>query len=126
VEKQISKGLKYTFLVHGILGIVFGFGNLLVPNLWESLSGEPVLDPTLYRVLGAAILAFTASSWLAYMETAWERVRIVVLAEMVWCILGALVALGAVVIGARPIGELGNAITLGGFGVAFSFYYFRH
>ncbi len=125
MEKQISKGLKYTFLAHGILGLIFGLGDLLFPNLLESLYASLVLDPGLYRVLGAAILAFTASSWLAYMETAWERVKIVVQMEMVWTILATLVILWLVFVGGRPMGELGNAIVLGGFAAAFSFFYFR-
>jgi hypothetical protein len=125
VEQQISKGLKYTFLVHGILGLIFGLGDLLFPNLLERLYGSPVLDPGLYRVLGAAILAFTASSWLAYMEKAWERVKIVVQMEMVWTILATVVILWLVFMGGRPMVELGNAIVLGGFAAAFSFFYFR-
>lgn len=125
MEKQISKGLKYTFLAHGILGLIFGLGDLLFPNLLESIYGSPVLDPGLYRVLGAAILAFTASSWLAYMETAWERVKIVVQMEMVWTILATLVILWVVFVEGRPMVDLGNAIVLGCFAAAFSFFYFR-
>ena len=125
MEKQISKGLKYTFLVHGILGLIFGLGNLLLPTLLPGIFGTRLPDPEPYRVVGAAILGFTASSWLAYMETAWERVRIVVVAEIVWTILGALALLWLWFAQGLGVVGLGNAVILGGFGVAFCYFYFR-
>jgi len=124
-ERQISKGLKYTFLVHGILGLKVGLGDLLFPTMLESFYGAPVLDPGLYRVVGVAILAFTASSLLAYRETAWDRVKIVVQMEIVWTILAAVVIVALVFLEGRPVMELGNALVLGGFAVAFCYYYVR-
>ena len=126
MEKQIPKGLKYTFLVAGIVFLVDGLSDLLLPNLFPSIFGTPRLDPGLYRLLGAATLGFTASSWLAYMETAWDRVRIVVLADIVWTILGTLALLWLVFVEGRPMTELGYAILLGGFAAAFCFFYFRN
>ena len=124
-ERQISKGLKYTFLVHGILGLKVGLGDLLFPTMLESFYGAPVLDPGLYRVVGVAILAFTASSLLAYRETAWDRVKIVVQMEIVWTILAAVVIVALVFLEGRSVMELGNALVLGGFAVAFCYYYVR-
>lgn len=125
MEKQISKGLKYLFLVHGILGVIFGLGNLLVPNLLPSMFGAGLPDPEPYRAVGAAILGFTASSWLAYMETAWERVRIVVVAEIVWTILCTLALLWLLFAQGFSVAQLGNAVIMGGFAAAFCYFYFR-
>jgi hypothetical protein len=85
----------------------------------------PVQEPAAYRLIGAAILGFAASSWLAHRETAWERVKIVVLMEMVWTILGTLVMLwGLIFAGLPAVGWL-NAVILAAFAVAFSVFYFR-
>ena len=122
-EKQISTGLKATFLVHAILGTIFGLIYLLIPDMFGSWISWPAQELTLYRLVGAAILGFAASSWLAYRETAWENVRIVVLAEIVWTILGALaMAWGMVVLGLPAIGWV-LVVILGGFAIAFSFFY---
>ncbi len=77
MEKQISNGLKITFLVHLIVGVIFGLIYLLIPEVWGNLVNWPVKEPALYRLVGAAILGFSTSSWLAYRETAWEKVKIV-------------------------------------------------
>ncbi|NIV29587.1 MAG: hypothetical protein GWN58_08780, partial [Anaerolineae bacterium] len=71
---QISQGLKMTFLVHFVIGLIFGLIDLLIPEQWGNLTNWPVQDPTMYRLVGAAILAFAASSILAYRESDWERV----------------------------------------------------
>jgi hypothetical protein len=39
------------------------------------------------------MLVFAASSWLAYRQTLWDRVKIVVQIEIVWTVLGVLAML---------------------------------
>jgi hypothetical protein len=124
MEKQISSGLKTTFLVHFIVALIFGLVNLLIPEVWGNL-GFPVKEPAAYRLLGAAILGFGASSWLAYRETAWDKVKIVVQMEIVWTILGTLVWLWGLLFAGLPASGWVNAVILGGFAAAFSFFYSR-
>ena len=82
-------------------------------------------DPTIYRLLGAAILGYGISSWLAYRDTAWERVKIVIQMEIVWTGLGALVMLwGLIFEGVPQIGWL-YAVLLAAFAVIFGVFYFR-
>ncbi|MGD2177921.1 MAG: hypothetical protein PVG71_08885 [Anaerolineae bacterium] len=125
MEKQISSGLKTTFLVHGVLGTIFGLFYLLIPHAWGNIIGQPIEEPALFRLLGAAILAFTTSSWLSYREEAWERVKIVVQMEIVWTILATLVTLWGLIFAGLPALEWMNAVILGGFAVAFSIFYSR-
>ena len=87
MEKQIPYGLKITFLVHVIVGGIFGLVFLLIPEVFGSMMGAPIKDPPTMRLLGAALIAFAASSWFAYRETVWERVKIVIQMEIVWTIL---------------------------------------
>lgn len=125
MEKPISPGLKTTFLVHLILGGLFGLVYLLIPGVWGNLINWPTLEPAPYRLIGAAVLGFATSSWLAYRETDWEKVKTVVRMEIVWTILGTLVMLwGLIFAGLPAIGWL-LAVILAGFAVAFSVFYPR-
>ena len=125
MEKQISSGLKTTFLAHFIVGVAFGLIYLFIPEAWGNLVNWPILEPTAYRLIGAAILSFAASSWLAYRESAWEKVKIVVQMEIVWTILGTLVMLWGLIFASLPAFGWVNAVVLAGFAAAFSVFYFR-
>lgn len=122
MEKKISSGLKTTFLVHIIIGAIFGIIMLFYPQLWN-LFGMTVKEPEMYRLTGAAILGYTASSWWAYRENAWERVKIVVQMEIVWTTLATLVILEGLFIASLPPIEWMNAVIMAGFAVAFYYFY---
>lgn len=119
MEKQISGGLKITFLIHIIVGAIFGLALLFVPEWWMGLFGWPVIEPETNRLVGAAVLAFTASSWWAYQAATVEKVAIVVKMEIVWTILAALVFLWGLIGGMLPAAAWGNFIIMAAFAVAF-------
>ena len=125
MEKQVSTGLKTTFLAHFIVALIFGLIYLLIPEMWGNLISWPVTEPPIYRLLGAAILGFGTSSWLAYKETAWEKVRIVVQMEIAWTILGTLVVLWGLIFAGLPAFGWVNAVIMAGFAAAFSILYPR-
>jgi hypothetical protein len=125
MEKQIPYGLKITFLVHVVMAGVFGLVFLLVPEMFGGMMGAPILEPSTFRLVGAALIAFAASSWFAYRETVWERVKIVVQMEIVWTILGVLATLYGLVYEGLPTGDWMNVVILGAFAVAFIFFYSR-
>jgi len=125
MEKQIPSGLKTTFLVHFIVALIFGLINLLIPEVWGNLIGWPIKEPAIYRLVGAAILGFGASSWWAYKETAWEKVKIVVQMEIVWPVLATLVILWGLLFAGVPAFGWLYAVIMAGFAAAFSFFYFR-
>jgi hypothetical protein len=122
---KISPGLRMTFLIHFFVGLIFGLIFLLISEMWGELVKWPVTEPTIYRLLGAAILGYGISSWWAYRDATWERVKIVVQMEIVWTGLGALVILwGLIFEGVPAIGWL-YAVILAAFAVAFGVFYFR-
>lgn len=92
-KEEYNIVLKITFLIHIVLGAIFGIGMYILPDLFLSLFGMLFLDPST-RVLGAAILALTIGSVLALATKEWVRVRIIVEVEIFWCILALI---GAVV-----------------------------
>jgi hypothetical protein len=107
------------------VGIIFGIIHMLIPEAWRNLIGWPIKEPMPYRLIGAAILGVATSSWLAYNEAAWERVKIVVEMEIVWTVLGALVLLGGLFFASLPAIGWVNVIILGGFAVAFGLFFVR-
>jgi Na+-driven multidrug efflux pump len=126
MEKPISAGMKMTFLVHFIVGLVFGLGYLIIPQTVADLfnftldGGEPYM-----RIVGAAILGYTASSWLGYTAREWREVKIVVQAEIPWTLLAAALSLWFVLDGTFPVAGWVNFGLMALFFVAFSFFYWR-
>jgi hypothetical protein len=125
MNAQLSQGLKTTFLVHFIVALLFGLGFLLIPIAVGSIYGLNVQEPEIYRLLGGAMLGFAVSSWLSYKATNWDSVRIVVVMEIVWTILGTLVMLYALLIAGFPALGWINAIIFAAFAIAFGWFYFQ-
>lgn len=125
MDAKYSQGLKTTFIIHFIVALLFGLGFLFIPATVGSWYGMTVQEPETYRLLGAALLGLAVSSLLAYSAQTWESVRIVVIMEIVWTILGTLVALYAIFFMSYPALWWINAIILAAFAVAFSWFYFR-
>jgi len=76
-----SKGLRITILVYAIYSVVYGLLHVVSPELVGAK------DPAIERILGAAVLAFALGAGLAYLERAWDRVKIMVLMQAAWMIL---------------------------------------
>lgn len=125
MEDSTLRRLKTTFLAHFIVGGVFGIILLIVPDFWGSISGQPLLEPVIYRGFGAAIIGFAFSSWLAYRETQWEKVKITVLMEIVWTALFVIVNIYGILSGQLPPLDWVNIVIVGGFGIAFAIFYFQ-
>lgn len=127
MEKPISPGLRIIFAVHAVVGAIFGLAYLLIPETFADLLNFTFPDGSepYVRILGAAILAFTASSILGYLAHEWREVKIVVQTEIPWCLLGAVVTLWFVLDGVLPAVAWINFIALALFFVAFAFYFWR-
>jgi hypothetical protein len=122
MEKQISNGLKYTFIFHFICGVIFGLTYLLIPDTWATIVQWPLRETLPYRLVGAAIIGFTASSWLALKNPLWESVKIIVAMEVVWTGLATLVMLwGMLTQGLPNIGWL-NTVLMAFFAFTFGFF----
>lgn len=119
MDQAIPSGLKATFLAHALISGVVGLQHLVAPRVWTDLAGMEITITVTWRVIGAAVLAFAVASWLASREDAWERVRIVVLMEIVWSILGALAIAWGILVEGAPRLEWLNVAILGFFAVVF-------
>ncbi len=81
MKGQISKGLKITLLVYAIWWAVYGLLHVVSPELMQAV------DPAIERVLGATALALAIGAALAYLQKAWEGVKIMVQMQAIWMIL---------------------------------------
>jgi Ca2+/Na+ antiporter len=126
MDKPITPGLKTTFLVHFVVGLIVGLAILLIPLAVANLLNYPLDGGDPYvRLLGAATLGFAASSLLGYLAHEWREVKIVVQAEIVWTLLASLLFLWFVLDGILPAVGWLNFIVMALFFVAFLFFYWR-
>ncbi len=125
MEKQISPGLRSTFLAHFVVALVLGFVFLLIPETYGNLVNWQVNDPFMFRMFGGVTLGLGVASWLAYKETVFEKVKIVVVMEIFWTSLGTLISVWGVLFDGLPMVAWINAIMLAAFAAAFSFFYLK-
>jgi hypothetical protein len=124
--KGIASGLKTTFLVHLVVGGVFGLAYLLIPEQFMSLFNWPIKDVFIARMMGAAVIGIASTSWFAYKQTGWENIKIVVQMEIVYTVLGTLVTLWGLLFAGIPVAGWLNAVILACFAAAFTYFYTKH
>ena len=85
----MSKALKFTFLIHVVVGVLFGVPLLIIPGRflqwigWQAMLqtiGWENTDPFMSRMMGAALLALAWSSFRGWRAT--ERAQVAILVEM--------------------------------------------
>lgn len=86
MPKEISKLLEIVFFVHFILGIIIGFIFLFIPEIYCDLVGYSIIDKGSFRLIGAASLALGSGSFFGYRSKDWEKVKLIVLIELVWLV----------------------------------------
>ena len=85
----MSKSLRYTFLLHAVVSLLFGAALLVAPGRFLGLFGWAPVDPVLSRVLGAALLALGWSSYRGFRAAERGQVALLVELEAVFCVLAA-------------------------------------
>jgi hypothetical protein len=131
--KKISKGLKWTFLINFIVYVVFGvllFFLIEEYLRWLGISIHPLLwfAPFYFGGLfGGVLLAFASASFFAWQQTEWERVKIIVMMNIVWGALGTFIFVWVTIDGwpVHPM-TLMHLTIFSGFLVAFILLYIQH
>jgi len=83
----MSKLLRILFLIHALIALAVGVPLLLAPGRFLEALGWAPVDPIISRLLGAALLALTWSSFRGWRATQWSQVAIIVEAEAVFTVL---------------------------------------
>ena len=123
---KISKQLNIMFLVHFFISILFGIVFLIFIEAFKDFIQWPYLDPVAGRLLGAGLIGFASSSLLAWRETEWLKVKLVVQMEIVWCAIGSIVSLISAFLFPVPIFIWVMIIIYLFFLIVFAWYYFQH
>jgi hypothetical protein len=126
MEKQVSPGLKNTFLVHSIMMAMFALTYIFTPVLWGDLTGCLSNQvPQIFRLFGTTILGYAISSFLAYRENVWENVKITTQMNCIITALFPIMLVLALFFWDLPsIGWLSFIVMLG-FAIAFNYFYFK-
>lgn len=126
MERQISPGLKYTFLAHTIAMAIFALNYILTPVLWGDLTGCLSNQvPQVFRLFGTAILGYAICSFLAYRESSFEKVKITAQMNCIITALFPIMLVLALFFWDLPsIGWMYFVVMLG-FGIAFNYFYFK-
>ena len=85
----MSKSLKYTFLIHVAVSLIFGAALLLAPGRFLGLFGWAPIDPLISRLLGAALLALAWSSYRGWGGSSYEQVSVLVEMEVIFTLFGS-------------------------------------
>ena len=105
--------------------LIYGLVLLLFPQVWSNLAGIDIDETDPYRLVGAALLTLAVGSWLAYRQTEWEKIKILVQMEIFWTVLDALAILWGIFFFGLPRLEWVNVLILTGFVIAFTFFFLR-
>jgi hypothetical protein len=98
----MSKSLRYTFLVHLVVALLFGLPLLIAPGRTLDLFGWAPIDPIMSRLFGAALLAMGWASYRGWRAAVRSDVAILLEAEVVLTSLSALAILRHLVSGSWP------------------------
>jgi hypothetical protein len=85
----MSKSLRYTFLIHVVVSLIFGAALLLAPGRTLGLFGWAPIDPLISRLLGAALLALAWSSYRGWGASSYEQVSVLVEMEVIFTVFGS-------------------------------------
>ena len=84
MQKKYSQQLKFTIQLHAIMMAGFAAISIFLPVQWGDLTGCLSNEvPQVFRMFGTAILGLAVMSGLAYRETSWEGVKVVVQANVI-------------------------------------------
>jgi hypothetical protein len=106
MNAPISGRLKLTFLIHAVVGILLGLGMLFMPITMFGWFGIIIEGTVFERLAGVAVLSFGLSSGLAYFQTRFESVKLLVQLEIIWTLLATIL----LVWGAINIDQFPNMI----------------
>ena len=124
MSEEISNISKYIFLLHFIVGLIFGLIWFLVPEYWNTLTGWPE-EIAAGRIVGMATIMLAVGCFLAYRATSWDQIEILVIMELIYNSLGAIgMVWNIIVIPTLPVVAWLLVGLLGLFFVLFLYVYF--
>jgi hypothetical protein len=85
----MSKLLKATFLIQAIIDSVLGALLFIIPGRFLGWIGWTPVEPLLFRLLGAALLAMAWTCVVGFMAKQRSEVKVLIQMQLIFCGLGA-------------------------------------
>jgi len=114
---EIPSILRYIFLLHFIVAMIFGVWFFLGVEIYGDLVAWPWMDPVSGRIMGSMLIGYGVASILGYRATSYEEVKILVIAEIVWCLFALVSQLWMIIV--YPTIPLAGWLNVSLFGVFF-------
>jgi hypothetical protein len=89
---MVSTVLKYTWILHFLVTIIFGVAFFLIPDIFLDAIQWPI-EMAIDRSFGSMFIALAILSLLAFREDSFERVELIVLFEIFVTLLGLVAVL---------------------------------
>ena len=99
---KTSKFLRMSFLIDGLVAIVYGLVMLLIPDIHANMFGFPY-EEFADRFTGSLFLGYGVGNLLAYRASSWENVEFVVLMNLTFLAIGLLVMLYSIAMALIPV-----------------------
>jgi len=99
---EISKFLKISFLIDGLVAVIYGLVMLLIPEMHANLFGFPY-EEFADRYIGCLFLGFGVGNLLAYRASSWENVEFVVMMNITFLVIGTLIILYSIAVAVLPV-----------------------
>ncbi len=99
---EISKFLKMSFMIDGLVAVVYGLVMLLIPDMHAAAFVFPY-EEFADRYIGALFLAFGVGNLLAYRASSWENVEFVVIMNIAFLSIGVVVILYSIAMVILPV-----------------------
>ena len=99
---EISKFLKMSFLIDGLVAVVYGLVMLLIPEMHANFFVFPY-EEFADRYIGALFLGFGVGNILAYRASTWENVEFVVYMNLSFLVIGIGVVLYSMAMTILPV-----------------------
>jgi len=109
--------LRYIFLLHFIVAMIFGVWFFLGVEIYGDLVAWPWMDPVSGRIMGSLLIGYGVASILGYRATSYEEVKILVVAEIVWCLFALISQLWMIIV--YPTIPLAGWLNVSLFGIFF-------
>jgi len=83
----LSKKIKIVLIINAIVAFIYGSIFLLIPDLYEQLSGSIYHNPPLLRVWGGTAIVFGICGLIALKRNEWETVKLYCELVILWLLM---------------------------------------
>ncbi len=73
---EMSKEMKIVIIVNVIVAFIYGFLELIIPEIYYQLTDAPAFDVQALRVCGGALVVLGIFGIIAIIRADWEKVKI--------------------------------------------------